>query len=242
VDDEESGAGFFRKIYHPSPDPSSASRTKILDIFFVGFAQDDKPGIVMKISIILAHPDPKSFNHAIAHAAAGELKGNGHQVHFHDLYGERFDPILTAGEIPDEAHVPDSVLSHCREIASADGIVVVHPNWWGQPPAILKGWVDRVIRSGVAYRFLEGDSGEGVPAGLLKAKAAVVFNTSNTAAGREASEFGDPLETLWKNCIFGLCGVRAFHRETFGVVVTSTAEQRREWLSKVRGIVAEVFP
>jgi NAD(P)H dehydrogenase (quinone) len=51
---------------------------------------------------------------------------------------------------------------HCREIADVDGIIV-HPNWWGQPPAILKGWVDRVLRPGVAYRFLEGDAGEGVP-------------------------------------------------------------------------------
>lgn len=55
----------------------------------------------------------------------------------------------------------------------------------GQPPAILKGWVDRVIRAGVAYEFAEGDSGEGVPIGLLKAKSALVFNTSNTLEERE---------------------------------------------------------
>jgi putative NADPH-quinone reductase len=196
----------------------------------------------MKISLILAHPDPKSFNHAIAEAASDELRRGGHEVRFHDLYAERFDPVMPAREIPEDAPVPDSVRKHCGEIASADGIVIVHPNWWGQPPAILKGWVDRVIRPGTAYRFLEGDSGEGVPAGLLKAKAAVVFNTSNTREERESSVFGDPLETLWKNCIFGLCGVRDFHRKTFGVVVTSTEEQRGEWLSEARGIIAEVFP
>jgi NAD(P)H dehydrogenase (quinone) len=196
----------------------------------------------MQVSVIIAHPDPESFNHAIADTAAEELKRNGHEVHFHDLYAERFDPIMPAGEIPDDASVPDFIRTHCSEIASVDGIVIVHPNWWGQPPAILKGWVDRVIRPGVAYRFLEGDSGEGVPAGLLKAKAAVVFNTSNTRAEREASVFGDPLETLWKNCIFGLCGVSDYHRKTFGVMVTSTPEQRLEWLSNVRGIIAEVFP
>ena len=97
--------------------------------------------------------------------------------------------------------------SIAREIAQAQGIVIVHPNWWGQPPAILKGWVDRVLRPEVAYRFREGDAGDGVPVGLLKAKAAVVFTTSNTPRERELASFGDPLETLWKNCIFGLCGV-----------------------------------
>ena len=196
----------------------------------------------MQVSVILAHPDPKSFNHAIARAVTGELKRNGHEVHFHDLYAERFDPVLSAGEIPEDASVPDFIRTHCREIASADGVVIVHPNWWGQPPAILKGWVDRVIRPGVAYRFLEGDSGEGVPAGLLKAKAAVVFNTSNTNAEREASVFGEPLETLWKNCLFGLCGVQTFHRETFSVVVTSTLEQRRVWLEIVRKTINTFFP
>ena len=112
----------------------------------------------MLISVILAHPDPKSLNHAIAEAAVVELKRIGHDVHFHDLYAERFDPVLPAGEIPEDASIPDFLRAHCREIASADGIVIVHPNWWGQPPAILKGWVDRVIRPGIAYRFLEGDS------------------------------------------------------------------------------------
>jgi putative NADPH-quinone reductase len=196
----------------------------------------------MRISVILAHPDPKSFNHAVAHAAVGELKRAGHIVHFHDLYAEQFDPVLPAGEIPDEAVLSDDIETHCREIADAEGIVVVHPNWWGQPPAILKGWIDRVIRPGVAYRFLEGDSGEGIPAGLLKAKAALVFNTSNTPAGREAEAFGDPLETLWKNCIFGLCGVRTFYRETFGVVITSTVDQRRVWIAKVKETVKQYFP
>lgn len=121
----------------------------------------------------------------------------------------------------------------------ADGIIIVHPNWWGQPPAILKGWVDRVIRPGVAYEFGEGDSGEGIPIGLLKAKVALVFNTSNTPPERERDIFGDPLETIWKNCIFKFCGIEGFHRKMFGVVVTSTAEKRKQWLEEVKEIVGQ---
>jgi NAD(P)H dehydrogenase (quinone) len=196
----------------------------------------------MRISLILAHPDGQSFNHAIVQAALAELKQNGHSVIFHDLYAEEFDPILTTGEIPQAGAVPQKVARHCQEISSADGIIIVHPNWWGQPPAILKGWVDRVIRPGIAYQFAESDQGEGVPIGLLKAKIACVFNTSNTTAERETRVFGDPLETLWKNCVFGLCGVKTFYRETFSVVVTSTTEQRQEWLTKVREVVRRFFP
>lgn len=118
----------------------------------------------------------------------------------------------------------------------------MHPNWWGQPPAILKGWIDRVIRPGVACRFQQGDGGESVPIGLLKAKVTLVFNTSNTPAAREQAVFGDPLETLWKNCVFGLCGVKRFERRTFSIVVTSSAEQRREWLEVVTVLMTRAFP
>jgi NAD(P)H dehydrogenase (quinone) len=110
------------------------------------------------------------------------------------------------------------------------------------PPAFLKGWVDRVMRPGVAYELLEEDSGDGVPHGLLKARKAIVFNTSHTFTERELHVFSDPLETLWKNCIFELCGVKEFYRKTYSVVVTSSLAQREAWLEDVRETVAEYFP
>lgn len=195
----------------------------------------------MKISLILAHPDPLSFNHAIARTATEVLKEMGHEVLFHDLYAEKFDPILEHDEIPTDGKLPPDIARHCSEIAQADGIIIVHPNWWGQPPAILKGWVDRVVRPMVAYRFLEGDSGEGIPVGLLKAKAAVVFNTSNTNPKREQEVFGDPLEALWKKCIFEFCGVTKFYRRMFCVVCISSREEREAWLTEVKTIVHQAF-
>lgn len=196
----------------------------------------------MVISVILAHPDPASFNLAIAQMAVEAIKANGHTVFYHDLYQEKFDPLLQIEEIAKDAILPAAIRKHCDEIAAANGIVIVHPNWWGQPPAILKGWVDRVIRPGVAYEFLEGDSGEGVPKGLLRARAALVFNTSNTETQREKNVFGDPLESIWRNCIFGLCGITNFQRRKFNVIVTSTEEQRRDWLNDVEKDIDTFFP
>jgi NAD(P)H dehydrogenase (quinone) len=196
----------------------------------------------MKISVILAHPRRGSFNHSICETAVSGLRDAGHTVIVHDLYAEQFDPLLPDPEIARDATLPPLVAVHCREIASADGIVIVHPNWWGMPPAILKGWIDRVLRPGVAYRFSETDSGDGVPFGLLKAQAVIIFNTSNTPARREQEVFGDPLERIWRDCIVSFCGVPVFYRRMFGVVVTSTEEQRREWLGEVRKRVLETFP
>jgi putative NADPH-quinone reductase len=196
----------------------------------------------MNISIILAHPNPGSFNHAIADTAVDALRRSGHEVMLHDLCQEQFPPLLSTAELQKDAEFDPIIARHCEEIASADGIIVVHPNWWGMPPAILKGWIDRVLRPEVAYRFLEGDQGEGVPVGLLKAKAAIIFNTANTPDERERKMFGDPLETLWKKCIFDLCGVKNVQRRTFSVVVTSTRQQRTEWLAEVRETVTRCFP
>ena len=94
----------------------------------------------------------------------------------------------------------------------------------------------------MAYRFREGDSGEGVPQGLLRARTAVIFNTSNTTPSREQAVFGDPLERIWKDCVFGLCGVTHVRRRTFSVVITSSPEKRAGWLREVRAIVSAAFP
>ena len=196
----------------------------------------------MKISIILAHPAKGSFNHAIARTSEAVLMRASHEVRFHDLYGESFDPLIPSDEIRRDARLPELVAIHCHEIAEADGIVIVHPNWWGQPPSIMKGWIDRVMRPGVAYEFVDGDSGEGVPHGLLKAKTAIVFNTSNTPMERERNVFGDPLDAIWRNCVFGLCGVSDVRRRMFNVMVASSKEQRKAWLEEVGGMLMDAFP
>lgn len=196
----------------------------------------------MKILVVLGHPQPGSFNHALAETVVSALTERGHEVVFHDLQAEGFDPVLPAAEMPTDGPVEPEIVGHCEELAAAEGVVVIHPDWWGQPPAILKGWIDRALRPEVAYRFLDGDSGEGIPEGLLKAKTAVVLNTSNTDPKRELAVFGDPLEILWKNCIFDFCGVRDVRRHTFGIVVTSSAEERAAWLEEAAEIVRRAFP
>ncbi|MCX6923615.1 MAG: NAD(P)H-dependent oxidoreductase [Verrucomicrobia bacterium] len=196
----------------------------------------------MKALVIVAHPNSASFNHAIAQTCGRALAENGHEVIAHDLYKERFDPVLPHDEFQKNAVLPAEIERHCSELSQADGIIIIHPNWWGQPPAILKGWVDRVIRPGVAYEFLEGDKGEGVPRGLLKANCALIFNTSNTETAREQAVFGDPLEAIWKNCVFNLCGVPVVHRRMFNIIVTCSQAERLGWLSEVGATIDRFFP
>lgn len=198
--------------------------------------------INMKVSVILGHPYAESFNAAIARVAADTLNANGHSVLFHDLYAEKFDPVMTGREqVCDDAD--DTLVAlHQKEIKEADGIIIVHPNWWGQPPAMLKGWVDRVLRENIAYTFPLDDNGGGLPIGLLKAGGALVFNTSNTPEKREDEAFGDPLERIWKDCIFDFCGVTNVERKMFRVMVNSSQEQRENWLAEVKVVIDKYFP
>ena len=98
-----------------------------------------------------------------------------------------------------------------------------------------------MLRENVAYTFPVGDNGGGLPIGLLKAKAAIVFNTSNTPEKRENEVFGDPLQRIWKDCIFDFCGVTVFDRKMFRVIADSSAEQRDNWLKEVKNMINKYF-
>lgn len=196
----------------------------------------------MKILLVVAHPNPASFNHALAAAAAESLRALGHEVVVEDLHADHFDPVTPAAEFPKNAPLPPDIARRCTELASADGLIVVHPNWWGQPPAILKGWLDRVVRNGVAYEFRVGPNGKPGPVPLHKLRAALVINTGNTPLEAELALYGDPLDNLWKRCVGGMCGIPRTERLYFTPVIVSTPEQRTAWLAETRAKTAELFP
>ncbi len=190
----------------------------------------------MKISVILGHQSPGSYNHAITSCVLNTLAEMGHETFYHDLYAEDFDPVVPHVEIADENLLPDSVKRHIDELKQAEGIVIVHPNWWGTPPAILKGWVDRVLRAGFAYKF--GPNG---PERYFTDKVVQIFSTSNTPRDVEINVYGDPLELFWKTVVFGLCGYKSFERRNFESIIMSTHEERLAWLAEVRETIQRRF-
>jgi NAD(P)H dehydrogenase (quinone) len=115
--------------------------------------------------------------------------------------------------------------------------VIFHPDWWGQPPAVLKGWIDRVFRQGVAYDYDGEDFAQRTWSPLLKGKKGLVFCTSEA---RE-NELPRTLETLWTESILGRCGMKAACHVLRDVGRTDPAG-RRAWLDFILREVSEWFP
>jgi len=191
----------------------------------------------MKVLLILGHPKPGSLNHAIAERSALVLKELGHEVVFFDLYQEQFDPVLPMGEenLPEE-DIPEFLQIHLRNFKEAGGVVFVHPNWWGGPPAILRGWVDRVVRTNSCYNFTAGGVVSHVGGKIVQ-----IFSTSNTPRDVEINVFGDPIENFWKVVVFGLLGTKSFERRNFESVVLSTSEERQGWLTEIETTLKRRF-
>lgn len=188
-----------------------------------------------RIGVYLAHPRPGSFNHAVFHAVVQHLRHLGCEVLAHDLCAEEFAPGLTADEtetVRSATDTQDAQLAlHRAEVATLDAMVFVHPNWWGMPPAVLTGWIQRVLVPGVAYKL---GTAEGEPEGLLRAGRALVLNTSDTPADREEAEFGDPLQSIWASCVLPYVGVADVHRVVFRTLADSSDETRASWLHEAR--------
>ncbi|MFE4518940.1 NAD(P)H-dependent oxidoreductase [Kitasatospora sp. NPDC056783] len=188
-----------------------------------------------RIGVYLAHPRPDSFNHALYEAVVDELRGRGCEVRAHDLYADGFAPLLTAEETGTvaaaERPVDPQLALHRTEVATLDALVLIHPNWWGMPPAVLTGWVQRVLAPGVAYKLGTAD---GEPVGLLRAGRALVLNTSDTPEAREREEFGDPLERIWAACVLPYVGVTDVRRTVFRTVTGSPDAERVRWLRQAR--------
>ena len=142
----------------------------------------------MKALVVVAHPCDDSFSHAAAGRAVDGLTAAGHTVDVIDLYAEGFRAAMSYEErIAYESGDPildPQVAAHVELLQSAQILVFVYPTWWSSMPAILKGWLERIMVPGVGFRFDE-KSGKVKP-GLLHVKRIVGIST-----------YGSPRPAVW---------------------------------------------
>jgi putative NADPH-quinone reductase len=132
----------------------------------------------MRVVVVVAHPDPSSFNQAIASTATAALIESGHHVTVLDLYAEEFRTAMSADERlayhSDRPLLDPMAERHADIVKQAEALVFVYPTWWSTMPAILKGWLERVMVPGVGFVF---DEHHHVRRGLTHVRRVVGIST-----------------------------------------------------------------
>ena len=181
-----------------------------------------------KIFLVYGHYDDNSFNAAIRDVFVKQSDLNGNQVDIIDLYKEKFNPVF-AGEEPDQ-----EVLSHRKRIEFCDTIVLIAPIWNFRMPAIVEGWIDKVLAPPWAFRFKQLVGNYGYPMGNLKDKKAIIFCTYGSPRLAITTFFLNlPIRRL-KRGVFHMCGIyNIVYRRYFAVPFVSDAK-RQEYLDDVK--------
>lgn len=186
----------------------------------------------MKHALIVAHPNPDSFNLTMARAYESAATALGHTVVMRDLYRVGFDPRLGQGEIPrPEGFAPgEDVLAERALIGDAEVFAFVYPLWFYAPPAMLKGYLDRVFGMGFGY-------GHGGTANtpLLRGRMMISLTSSGAPEAwiRQTGSW-DAVRKLFDQHFAEVCGLALMDHVHFGGITPEiTAES-------VQGCAAEV--
>ncbi|HEY4525664.1 MAG TPA: NAD(P)H-dependent oxidoreductase [Candidatus Paceibacterota bacterium] len=167
----------------------------------------------MKYLIVYAHPNPKSFCAGILERVESTIKAKGDEAVVRDLYTMNFNPILSGADLASfkNGGLAEDIKTEQDNIRSADIIVFIYPVWWTGLPAIMKGYVDRVISYGFAYKYVEN----GVE-GLLPDKKVISFSTNGTPQDvYEKSGMFDSLNQTSDDGIFRFCGIQVLGHHYF---------------------------
>jgi len=181
-----------------------------------------------KIFIVYGHYNDESFNSSIKNTFIETAKECGHKVDCVDLYKEKFDPIFS-GEQPSE-----DVLDHRKRLSNSDVIVLIAPIWNFRMPAIVEGWIDKVLSPPWAFSFKKLFGNYGYPKGNLKGKKAVIFCTYGSPRFAVATFFLNMPVRRLKRGIFYICGITdILYRRYFAVPFVSD-EKRKKFLEDVK--------
>ena len=184
-----------------------------------------------KAFLIYGHYNDKSFNAAIKNTFIEEATKHGHTVDCVDLYKENFNPVF-AGEKPDE-----TVLNHRKRIEDSDTIVLVAPIWNFRMPAILEGWIDKVLAPPWAFSFKKLFGNYGYPVGNLKGKRAIVFCTYGSPQFAIRTFFLNMPTKRLRRGVFNICGIKYVTYKRYFAVPFVSDEKRKKFLEDVKNTV-----
>lgn len=174
--------------------------------------------------VVLAHPDPESFNATIANTWCQTVRECGQEAILRDLYTIGFDPVLKDSERPGKQGftLSKTVRDELAVIDGGDVFTLVYPIWFGMPPAMMKGYIDRVLGTGVTHREIQDRAGQGV----LRNKRMVSITTSGTReVWLDEQAQIESLKNVLSRYLFHAFGVKSVEHLQFGGITEGLAQR-----------------
>lgn len=191
-------------------------------------------------TIVYAHPWDGSYNHAILTSITEKLETKREPFQVIDLYKDGFNPVFTAEELKHfhKGETPYSLVKDYQEkLKQSTELIFIFPVWWWDLPAILKGFIDKVMLSGFA--FIE-DQNTGTLKGLLtNIKKTTVISTSTTDKDYIESEAGNAIQSVFINRTLADLGLKNESTKWihFSRVNLTTDEKRKQFLKEISQII-----
>jgi NAD(P)H dehydrogenase (quinone) len=191
----------------------------------------------MKYLIVYAHPNPKSFNHAILETISEELQKKKREFTVRDLHKIGFDPVLSAKDLSaiQDGVVPKDIKREQNYISKADILIFIFPIWWSAMPAMLKGYIDRVFSLKFAY-----DITETAVVGLLKGKKVFLVSTMGGSKEDYQKMGGFKMMNMAMDmAIFQFSGMKVMGHKYFSSVPYVSQQERKKMLKELKLLVKE---
>lgn len=181
-----------------------------------------------RVMVLLGHPGQQSFCAALAERYVTAAQQAGHEVRLCRLADLQFNPILHEGYQQIQALEPDLQQAQA-DIRWAEHLVWVFPIWWGGVPALLKGFLDRVLLPGFAFKYRPGKA---FPEKLLHGRTADLLVTLDTPSWYYRWVYRMPGLNQIRRTTLAFCGIKPLKTLTFGPLIDATPARRQRWLEQ----------
>jgi putative NADPH-quinone reductase len=190
-----------------------------------------RPPMPRRVAIVQGHPDPAGNRlcHALADAYALGAAAAGHEATRIDVARLDF-PILRTKEEFETGHLPEGLVAAEKAIVSGQHLVIFFPLWHGTMPALLKAFIEQVMRPGVALEYRE----HGFPKGLLAGRSARLVVTMGMPALIYRWYFRAHGVRGLERSVLKFAGMEPVRETLLGMIDAASDAKRRRWLDRMR--------
>lgn len=185
----------------------------------------------MTVTVITAHPWDGSYNRALYDTTIRALESRGREVVTIDLNKDGFDPVMKQADLAlfsKGKSTDEQVARYQAILTNTEELVFIFPLWWFGPPAILKGFMDKVMLKNFAYT----ESKVGLKGSLTHIKKATVITTSESP-NAFLRVMGNPIKNAFVNGTLRVVGIRRIARFNHGRTKSGSDKSRKAFLRKV---------